>query len=67
MIGKKDRRIQPLGDNGIVTLEKIFGRSKRLNSNVGIAIEVARDEFTSLEPRQFEILDINHDISRALI
>ena len=66
-VGKKDRSIKPLGDNGIAALKKIFGDSIRLNSNIRIAIEEARTEFKELESRQLEILDNIREIPRALI
>lgn len=66
-VRKKDRSIKPLGNNGIAALKKIFGDSIRLTSNIRIAIEEARTEFTRLESRQFEILDTIHEIPRALI
>ena len=66
-VGRKDRSIKPLGDNGIVALKKIFGDSIRLNSNVRIAIDEARTEYTTLEPRLKRILRNINRFEKALI
>lgn len=65
--GKRPDNCESLGRDGIAALEDILAKPFTLSFRIGAALAEAENEFRSLEPSQYLILDMIPDITRALI
>lgn len=58
---------QPLGHDGIKTLERLLAHPFTLSFRIGAALAEAEEEFRVLEPSQYLVLETIAEIPRALV
>lgn len=66
-IGGRSAGTEPLGNDGVATLERLLAHPFTLSHTIGSALEEDEYEFRTLEPSQFHILDYASDVARICV